>query len=588
VYRTDTGTSRQRVTLIVEAVLPAPMFTPPLHARPAGRDWFVRAGSSGGDGSREKPFRDPFQALEKAEGGDSIHVAAGEYFGKLRSGKWLLTIRNLALLGGYDAEFATRDPWTNHTRFVLDPEEKAKGRPAGKILYSEENSDGLIVDGFIFDGSTWNTYKDGSLSLETSPLAPLIHLRGVDSPVTVRNCLFVNASDGGVALDCALAVFENNIIVNTSSDALVLNANGAGPAVIRNNTILFACDPTERAGTGQSSSRGTLIQLKGRGGITLESNIIGFADNYGARTALPQDNIALRNNVFAANLFNHICDCQYLFADGSNWARRVEGDSSYALEGNKLGASPWPVDAAFADLALARLFALPSRIQKEEWKSIASAIGATARPVEEASAAAAAPPPAPAPADSGGGSLAALMAQISSTTDKLKEIETKKEPATPQYCPVYDYKKALALATEGAESLPGAHRKKLEISFGTVQAKPEVTYTPVNAAELDQLRESLNQKPISLSITQLRDSSANPSVYAPGTDRKDYSAYGVAAVDAQTRTRLAIVIREDTDVSKRIRRVQATDKLLVRGTAYTTSGQSGLSIVVDAFELLGS
>jgi hypothetical protein len=105
---------------------------------------------------------------------------------------------------------------------------------------------------------------------------------------------------------------------------------------------------------------------------------------------------------------------------------------------------------------------------------------------------------------------------------------------------------------------------------------------------LDQLRESLNQRPIELNVTQLRDSSTNPSVFAPGTDRNDYSAYGVVTVEAQTRTRLAIVIREDTDVSKRIRRVQATDTLHIRGTAYTTSGASGLSIVVDAFDLVGS
>src|SRR6185369_6820555 len=145
-------------------------------------------------------------------------------------------------------------------------------------LYSEENSDGLVLDGFIFDGATWNNYKDGSLDLETSPLAPLVRLRGADSPITVRNCLFVNASDGAVVLDCALAVFENNVVVNTSSDSLVLNANGAGPATVR-------------------------------------------------------------NNAFGANLFNHLCDCQYLFADGTNWVRRVEGDSSYALDGNKLGVS---------------------------------------------------------------------------------------------------------------------------------------------------------------------------------------------------------------------------------------------------------
>lgn len=587
VYRTDTGTSRQKTTLVIDAVEPAPMFTPPLPARPTGRDWFVRAGSSGGDGTREKPFRDPFQALEKCEGGDAIHVAGGEYFGKLRSGKWLLTMRNLSLLGGYDAEFTARDPWANPTRFSLDAEEKAKGRPSGTPLYSEENSDGLVLDGFIFDGATWNNYKEGSLDLETSPIAVLVRLRGVDSPITVRNCLFLNASDGAVALDCSLAIFENNVVVNTSSDALVLNSNGAGPAIVRNNTILFACDPTERAGTGQSSSRGTLIQLKGRGGITLDSNIIGFADNYGIRAALPQDNVTFRNNAFGANLFNHLCDCQYLFADGTNWVRRVEADSSYELEGNKLGVSAWPVDKAFLDQALSRLFVLPSRIGSDEWKSIASAIGASVRPAEAAAAAPAATAPEAAPASTMS-ALDALMAKMSSVDKQMKDAGTAKAPDEPKYCPVYDWKQALALVTEGPDSAPGAHRKKLQVSFGTLQAKVEKTYTPLNAAELDASRPTLNEKPVSLLVTELRDSSTNPSVYAPGTDRKDYTAYGVTAADAPTRTRLYIVVREDTDVSRRIGRVQRTDKLMVRGTAFHTCGESSLTILVDSFDLVGA
>jgi hypothetical protein len=596
VCRTDVSNSRQKATLLVESIEPAPIFAPPIPPRPEGRDWFVRAGSSGGDGSREKPFRDPFQALEKAEGGDTIHVAAGDYFGKLRSGRWVLSIRYLALLGGYDADFKTRDPWTNHTRFALEAEERAKGRPEGKILYSEENSDGLLLDGFIFDGSTWNTYKDGSLDLDRSPIAPLIQLRGLDSPVTVRNCIFLNGSDSAVDINCALTVFENNIVVNTSGDALTLNSNAAGPAVIRNNTLLFAADPTERAGTGKSSSRGAMIELRGRGAIDLESNLIAFGDNYGMRAALPQDNITLRNNVFAANLFNHLCDCQYLFADGTNWTRRVEADSSYALDGNQLSVSQWPpIDVAFLDLALARLFQLPSRIKTDEWKSIASATGATVRPVEEESASAVetpvpTPSPAPAPASSGG-SLTDIMARLSGTAAKLKAAE-KAAPApaagAPKYCPVFDYKKAMALVTEGPDSVPGAHRKTLEVSFRELEAKPQITYTPITAADVDAQRESLNGKPIELTVSQVRDSSSTPSSYAPGTDKKNYTAYGVAAVDGNTRTRLSIVIREDTDASKRMRRVQSSDKLLVRGTAYAIQGTSGLAILVDTFDVAGT
>jgi len=44
------------------------------------RDWFIREGAEGGDGSQAKPFADPWQALEKCEAGDVIHVAGGNYY----------------------------------------------------------------------------------------------------------------------------------------------------------------------------------------------------------------------------------------------------------------------------------------------------------------------------------------------------------------------------------------------------------------------------------------------------------------------------------------------------------------------------
>lgn len=586
VYRTDTNNNRQKATLLVEAVRPAPMHTPAWPARPVGRDWFVRAGASGGDGSREKPFRDLFQALEKCEGGDTIHVAGGEYFGKLRAGKWLLSMRHLALLGGYNEDFTLRDPWANHTRFLLDADEKAKSRPSGTILASKENSDGLVLDGFIFDGATWNNYKDGSLDLATSPLAPLINLRGNETPITVRNCLVINGSENGIQIDASLLVFENNVIVNISGDALVINANGAGPAIIRNNTILFASDPTSRAGTGQSSSRGTLMQLKGRGCFILEANIIGFADNYGIRAALPQDSITLQHNVFGANLFNHLCDCQYLFADGSNWARRVEADSLYQIKDNTLTVDAWPIDSVFLDVALTRLFTLPSCIDTEEWKSIALTLGAGVLPAEEKPADTAAVPPSSAEPPSG--SLSDLMAKLGDTMNKLKQAEAANAPPpeAPKYCPRYDWQKALALFIEGEDSTPGAHRKILAMPvFSVPSKKPIVEYRTLNAAEIDTLRETLHQQSISLRITQMRDASANSSVFAPGTDRTNYRAYAVQTVDTPTRTRITILVRADTEVSRRIDRVQSSDALTVHGTAHLTSGTSGLSIVIDAFEM---
>ena len=74
------------------------------------RDWFVKYNSVGGDGSREKPFGDPWMALERVEAGDKVHVTGGRYYGKLERANWEIAFPNVELLGGYDPTFTERNP----------------------------------------------------------------------------------------------------------------------------------------------------------------------------------------------------------------------------------------------------------------------------------------------------------------------------------------------------------------------------------------------------------------------------------------------------------------------------------------------
>jgi len=604
IYRTDIASSRQKVTLLVESILPAPVMAPSPHARPEGRDWFVRAGSSGGDGSREKPFRDPFQALDKAEGGDAIHVAGGDYFGKLRSGKWKIFIRNLALLGGYDAEFTTRDPWKNPTRFLLTEEEKAKGTPEGTILTSEENSDGLVLDGFIFDGASYNTYDShGSLDLKLSPLSPLVSLRGGRAPITVRNCLFLNASCAAISISCPFAVFENNIVLNTSGWSVRITADGPGPCTIRNNSILFACDPTPRAATGQSSSDGTLFHLTGRAPVAVDSNIFAFADNFCVRFTIPPQNVAFDNNVFAASLYIHLTDTQYLWADSSNWERRAVADSAFAsFQGNTLELPRLPVAPEFADRALARLFSIPSRVTPEQWKIFAAQIGSSALPVipgTPAPAGETGPVEAAKPATAAGSSLDNLLASLSSLkskmetmektakTEKMEKMEDSRKTAAssdPAYCPIFDWKQALVLAREMSEGGPGAHRSTLAVSFAPERPRTSVEYALVTPQAIDADPVSLDNRAVELDVTEARSSSTDPALYPTGITSDDYAAYSVATAGDATRTRVAILVKLDTAASKLLDHTNLTDKLRVRGTARVPGNPRALSIVVDKAE----
>ena len=121
-------------------------------------DWFVRAGSDG-DGSKDKPFKDPYLALEKAEAGDSIHVATGVYYGKLDIGNWAIKVPQLKLIGGYNADFTERDPWKNPTQMGFK-KDNTKVRNEGTILIGELDHTGSVVDGFIFDQQNRNIYNE--------------------------------------------------------------------------------------------------------------------------------------------------------------------------------------------------------------------------------------------------------------------------------------------------------------------------------------------------------------------------------------------------------------------------------------------
>lgn len=419
-------------------------------------------------------------------------------------------------------------------------------------------------------------------------------LRGGRASITVRNCLFLNASGAALSIASPAGALENNIIVNTSGSSLKIRGDGAGPWTIRNNSVLFACDPTPRAGTGQSSSDGTLFQLNGRAVTDVDSNIFAFADNYGVRSTVAQQNASYDNNVFAANLYNHLTDVQYLWTDNSTWERRAVEDSGFAaFKGNTLELPRLPVDPAFADAALTRLFAITSRISADQWKSLAAQIGSSARPSTPTDAPAA-EPARPAPAASapsaGPASLSDLLSSLSSMKSQIKEIESKKpvEVAEPVYCPVFDWQKALVLAQDESVAAPGAHRRQLAVSFAATQAKLAVEYTPITPQAIDADHASLDNQLVELEVTEARSSYANPSWFPAGTTSNDYAAYTVATVSDATRTRIAIVVRLDTATSKLLDRAVPTDKLRVRGTARVPGNPSALSIVVDSAEAVES
>jgi hypothetical protein len=147
-----------------------------------------------------------------------------------------------------------------------------------------------------------------------------------------------------------------------------------------------------------------------------------------------------------------------------------------------------------------------------------------------------------------------------------------------------DWKKSFALFLETPSTGPGAHKLKLAMSFATVHARTEILYTRITTQAIDTDHASLDNKPVELEITQPRFSSSNPSQYPADLTSEDYDAYSVTIVGDESRTRVAIIVRRDTAVSKLLNRTTPTDKLRIRGTARIPRNPSALSIVADSAE----
>lgn len=186
----------------------------------------ANTGSNRNDGSKGSPLKDLQKAVDDAPEGAVIHVAEGNYEGKLNAG-YISIKKYISIIGGYTSDFSHRDPSVNLTTII--PGAAAGGTNANYGLldiYVKGNRKGVVlIDGFILDKGEQNCYflpdpknpKSGTPEgCESGRLDPpgfqssgapkmmdrksvsnqLIH-GDVEGQVTIRNCVLLNGSHFG-------------------------------------------------------------------------------------------------------------------------------------------------------------------------------------------------------------------------------------------------------------------------------------------------------------------------------------------------------------------------------------------------------
>ncbi len=125
-------------------------------------DWYVSlaTGNNKNAGMKETPFKNIWKAIASAAPGDTLHVAEGNYPGKMSCG-WINMDKPVNLIGGYNADFSDRNPLVYHT--MLRPTNAQNTtKPTFGTLTIKTRKFGpdcsILIDGFIFDHTQANSY----------------------------------------------------------------------------------------------------------------------------------------------------------------------------------------------------------------------------------------------------------------------------------------------------------------------------------------------------------------------------------------------------------------------------------------------
>ena len=287
------------------------------------RDWYVSAArGEGRTGTKAKPAKDLGNIASKLAPGDVVHVAAGIYLGKGKSGADEIVVP-VSIIGGYDETFSRRDPWGSLRSIMSGDHATINYRESPRVFINLQNYRGaktpsIVVDGLVIDQGAQNKYWPSQpnsatfasipeLFVNPSPRAGGLVIQFVKPEskrpdvrwrVTVKNNIILNSAAAEGCLQVSAAptsevVVANNVVLNCGSTGIVARSSHIGKIQptnfhVHNNTILF----TWRIYPGEGDGLSIDPDVK----ATVERNVIGFSDRFNIAMESTEP-LLLRNNV---------------------------------------------------------------------------------------------------------------------------------------------------------------------------------------------------------------------------------------------------------------------------------------------------
>ncbi len=241
-----------------------------------GKTWYVSlsTGSNRNEGSQEKPLKNIQKAINKAQNGDCIQVAEGNYLGLMKIGYIDSKKKGISIIGGYNSDFTERNPLKYQTKIQPSPEQNGtSGNRA--LLELSFNKAKVTLDGLIFDRgyqTAYSIHKDNAQRGQPDGVESGVYLDppakggnhgktgvlGVKRPIiagkinngelTIKNCVFVNASQFGIQMGIRETIVHitNSLFVNCRMAGVEIWGTSSSQSKIKSevifdhNTVLFA------------------------------------------------------------------------------------------------------------------------------------------------------------------------------------------------------------------------------------------------------------------------------------------------------------------------------------------------------------